>query len=50
MDALGMLVELGAAGAPADRLHLRHVEHEPLGDQPDAVGFGKRDARVEQRH
>ena len=33
MDALGVLVELGAAGAPAHRLDLRHVQDQPLGDE-----------------
>ena len=49
MHAFGVLIELGTAGAPADRFHLRHVENEPLGDQADPVGFGERDAGIEQR-
>ena len=48
MDAFGMLVEFGAAGAPADRFHLGHIEEQPLGDQADAVRFGKRNAGIEQ--
>ena len=37
VHALGMLIELGAAGAPADGLDLGHLEDELLGDQADAV-------------
>ena len=48
VHAFGVLVELGAAGAPADGLHLRHLEDQALGDQADAVGLGERDARIEQ--
>ena len=47
VDALGMLVEFGAAGAPADRFHLRHLHDQAFGDRADAVGFGKRDAGIE---
>ncbi len=48
VHALGMLVEFGAAGAAADDLHLGHLEHQPLGDQADAIRFGERDAGIEQ--
>ena len=48
MHALGVLVELGAPRAAADGLHLRHLQDQPLGDQPDPIGFGERDARPEQ--
>ena len=48
MDAFGMLVEFGAAGAAADQLDLRHLHDQPLGDQPDAVAFRQRDAGIEQ--
>ena len=47
MNALGMLVEFGAAGAPADRLHLRHLHDQSLGDGADAVRFRERNARIE---
>ena len=48
MDAFGMLVELGASGAAPHRSHLRHVEDQAFGDETHAVGFGQRDAGVEQ--
>ena len=48
VDAFGMLIEFGAAGAPAHSLDLRHLQHKLLGNQADAVRFGERDAGVEQ--
>src|SRR5437870_4189407 len=47
MDALGVLVEFGAAGTPADRFDLGHLRGKTLGDRAEPTGFGKRDARVE---
>ena len=46
VDALGMLVEFGPAGAAPDRCHLRHLADQALGDQPEAVALGQRDAGV----
>jgi hypothetical protein len=46
VDTLGMLVELGAAGAAADALHLRHLHDQALGDEPDPVALGQRDPRA----
>ena len=37
MDALGVLVEFGAPGAPADADHLGHIEQQALGDGADPV-------------
>ena len=48
VHAFGVLVELGAPGAAADGLHLRHLQDQALGDEPDAIGLGKRDARPQQ--
>ncbi len=47
VDALGVLVELGAAGAAADRAHLRHVGDNLLGEAADAIGFGQADAGLQ---
>ena len=47
MDAFGMFVEFGAAGAAADRLHLRHLHDQLFGDGADAVRFRERYARIE---
>ncbi len=47
MDALGVLVELGTAGAPAHGPDLRHVHDQPLGDEAHACGFGERDPGIE---
>ena len=46
VDALGVLIELGAAGAPAEALHLGNLHDQPLGDGAEAVGLGQRDAGV----
>ena len=48
MDAFGMLVEFGAARAPAHGFDLGHAEDELFGNQADAVGLGQRDARIEE--
>jgi hypothetical protein len=37
VDAFGVLVELGAAGAPPDRVHLRHLHDEALGDEAETM-------------
>ena len=47
MDALGMFVEFGAAGAASDRFDLGNLQQQLLGDQADAVGFRQRYARRE---
>ena len=44
VNAFGMLVELGAPGAPADGAHLGHLGDDLLGDAADAIGFGEADA------
>ena len=44
----GMLIELGAACAPAYGFDLGHTEDQLFGDQADAVGLGKRYAGIEQ--
>src|SRR5207302_998455 len=49
MDPLRVLIELGTPGAAADRLHFRHFENEPFGYQPNPLGFGERNAGIEQR-
>ena len=46
VDALGMLVELGAAGAAADRFDLRHLREQPLGQQAEPVRLGQRNAGI----
>ena len=46
MNALGMLVELGAAGAAADRRDFRHVHQKTFGDQPEPVGLAQRNAGI----
>ena len=48
VHAFGMLIQFRAAGPAPDRLDLGHLHHEPLGDQADPIGFGERDARIEQ--
>ncbi len=48
MDAFGMLVELGAACAPAHGFDLGHAEDQLFGDEADAIGLGKRYARIEE--
>ena len=46
MDALGVLVELGAAGAAPDRFDLRHLREQALGDEPEPMQFRERNARI----
>ncbi len=46
VDAFGMLVELGAAGAPPQAPGLGNLHDEPLGKRAQAIGFGKGDAGV----
>ena len=46
VDALGMLVHLGPAGAASDRRHLGHLADEAFGDEAEAVALGERDAGV----
>jgi hypothetical protein len=48
MHALGVLVELGATGAPSGLDHLRHLSDQLLGQGADPIGFGQRAAGVEQ--
>src|SRR3712207_8412865 len=48
MHALGMLVELGAAGAAADRDQFRQPLQQPLGDRAEARALGQGDARSEE--
>jgi hypothetical protein len=48
LHALGVFVQLGAAGAAAHALHLRYLQQQALGQLPDLVGLGQRGARVEQ--
>ncbi len=47
VHALGMLVELGAARAPPDRVHLGHLCNDLLREPADAVGLGQADARLQ---
>jgi hypothetical protein len=47
VHALGVLIELGASGPPADGTHLGHRTDDFLGDAADAVGLGQADARLE---
>ena len=47
VHALGVLVELGAAGAPADRADLGHLGDELLGEAADAIGFRQADAGLQ---
>ena len=49
MDPFRVLIELGTPGAAADRLHFRHFENEPFGNQSNPVGFRERNAGIEQR-
>jgi hypothetical protein len=37
MDALGVLIELGAAGAATDRLDLGHLRDQSLGHETQPV-------------
>ena len=46
VDAFRVLVELGAAGAPAEALHLRNGHDQPLGNRAQTVELGERDAGV----
>ena len=43
-----MLIQFGAPGPPPDGLDFGHLHQDPLGNQADPIGFGERDARIEQ--
>src|SRR6516162_7346481 len=40
-------VQLGAARSPSHGLHLGNLHDQLLGNEADAIGFDKRDARIE---
>ena len=48
VHALGMLVEFGTARAASDRLYLRDLHDQPLGDEPDPMALRQRDPGIEQ--
>ena len=49
MDPFRVLIEFGTPGAATDRLHFRHFENEPFGNQSNPVGLRERNAGIEQR-
>jgi hypothetical protein len=49
VHALRVLVEFGAAGAPADLPHFRNFADQALGQPADLVGLLQRGARVEHQ-
>ena len=46
MDALGVLIELGPAGATPNGFDLRHLREQALGDQREPMRLGERNSRI----